>query len=165
MTKILLALLILANFLVRFSVLPHFSAFWGMFDTGIIIIICFGLVQGEVRGALFGFISGLVYDMLLASLFGLFALLGFVAGYASGKFQKNENERSLLGTTLVALGIVFIYQAASLVGQLLFLGEVGLMRRLFIVILPKTVLTTALFVPIYVFVSFARNKVKRVEAS
>ena len=163
MSKVMPVFMILMSFLLSVSVLPLFGI-GAMFDVGLIMIICFGLIKGEVKGGVFGFFTGLVYSMLFVYTVGLFALLGFVAGYASGVIRDEHDERSLIVTIFIVLGVVFAYQMASYLGQAVFMGQLGFLRRLHVVVLPKTILTTMLFVPVYLFVGFFKNKVKRVES-
>ena len=163
MSRVLPIFLILVSFLFSASVLPRFNI-GAMFDIGLVVVICYGLTKGEVKGAVFGFVTGLVYGLLLASMAGLFALLGFIAGFVCGLFRDDDYERSLIITVLIVLGVVFAYQAASYLGQAVFFGQFGFLQKLHIVVLPKTILTTALFVPMYLFVSFVRSRIlKRVE--
>lgn len=151
--------LILLSFLLSTSVLPRFS-FGANFDVGLILIICYGLSKGQIRGAFFGFFTGLVYGMLLANMVGLFVLLGFTAGFVGGIFHEYDDDRSLVITILIVLGIVFAYQTASFFGQAVFFGQLGVLQRFFAIVLPKTILTTALFVPVYLLMGFVRTKCK-----
>ena len=162
MSKVLPPLLILLSFLISASVLPHFSI-GANFDIGLIIIICYGITKGEVKGAIFGFFAGLVYGILMANIAGFFALLGFIFGFVCGMFRENDDERSLIITILIVLGVVFAYQTMSFLGQAVLLGQLGFLQRLHTLVLPKTILTTALFIPIYMFMGFVRHRAKRVE--
>ena len=162
MSKVLPIFLIFGSFLISASVLTRFNI-GAMFDVKLVVIVCYGLTKGEYKGAIFGFFTGLVFGILLANMVGFFALLGFVTGYASGIFFKYDSERSLIVTVLIILGIVFAYQTVAYIGQAVFLGQPGLMQRLHMIVFPKTILTTALFVPVYLLVNRFRNKVKRVE--
>ena len=162
MSKLLPVFLIPASFMLSASVLSRISI-GAMFDVGLVMIICYGISKGEVKGAIFGFITGMVYGILMANMIGLFALLGFASGFVSGIFREYDSERSLIITVLIVLGVVFAYQTVSYLGQAVFLGQFGFLLRLHAVVLPKTILTTALFVPVYLFVSFVRSRVKRVE--
>ena len=156
MSKILPPFLIMASFLISSSILPRFGI-GAMFDIGLVMIICFGLAKGEIKGAVFGFFAGLVYGILMANMAGFFAILGFASGFVSGILREGDFERSLVITVLIVLGVVFWYQTASYLGQALLLGQFGFLRRLHAIVLPKTILTTALFVPSYLFVSFVRR--------
>ena len=162
MSKIFPVFLILVGFLLNASVLSRLNI-GAMFDIGLVLIICFGLTKGEIKGAVFGFFFGLVNGMLMANMLGFFALLGFAAGFASGVFREDCGERSLIATVLIVLGVVFSYQIVSYIGQAVIVSQFGFLQRLHTIVLPKTILTTILFVPIYLCVDFVRSKVKRVE--
>ena len=162
MSKILPVFLILVSFLFSASVLTSFNL-GVMFDLSLVIMICYGFFKGEVKGAIFGFVVGFVYGILMANIVGFFAFLGFATGFVSGIFRENDQDRSLIITILIVLAIVFSYQTVSYLGQSVLFGQFGFLQRFHTVVLPKTILTTALFIPVYLFVSFVRNKVKRVE--
>ena len=162
MSKVLPVFLILASFVLSSTVLPRFNI-GVMFDVPLIMIICYGLVKGEVKGAFFGLVIGFVCSVLMASLIGFFTILSFVTGYVCGIFREDDSERSMIVTVLIVLGIVFAYQMLSYIGQAILMGQFGFFLRLHTIVFPKTILTTALFVPIYLFVNFVRSNVKRVE--
>ena len=162
MTRVLPIFLILISFMLSSAVLPRFNI-GAMFDIGLILTICFGLVKGEIKGAVYGFFIGLVYGILMAYMVGLFVFLGFVIGYASGLFKEEYSERSLIITILIVLGMVFAYQLAIYFGQAMLLGQFGFLQRLHTIVFPKTILTTMLFVPIYLFVCLVKSKVKRAD--
>ena len=159
MRKVLPAFLVIAILLLGASVLPRI-ALGPMFDLNLVAVIVFGLAKGELRGAVFGFFVGLVHGILMASFVGFFALLGFVAGYVCGFFQEYDSQRSMAITILIVLGVVFAYQTASYFGQAVLFGQLEFLQRLHMVVLPKTILTTALFVPVYMFVGFIRKRVE-----
>ena len=163
MTNILLVLLVPVNLIISVTVLPHLPIL--MFDTFFVMIVCVGLVQGEIKGGVFGFAAGFVNDMFFPGLFGFFSLLGFALGFICGMLKNKTSKESLLFTTLVVLGVVLLYQTISLSGQLIILGQFGFLFRLHTVVLPKTVLTTALFVPVYMLICFVRGKYFEAEFS
>ena len=156
MSKVLPPVLILIGFLISTAVLPRFLPLGVMFDVGLVLIVCYGLAKGEIKGAMFGLALGLVYGLLMSGFFGFFALTGFAAGFASGFFR--DDERSLVVTILIVLGVVFVYQIVSYVGQAVLLGEIGFMRTLHRVVLPKTILTTLLIVPVNLFSVYIRRR-------
>jgi rod shape-determining protein MreD len=53
-------------------------------DVMLLLPVAAGYAAGPVRGATFGFVTGLVADLLLPTTFGLSALVGCLLGYGTG---------------------------------------------------------------------------------
>lgn len=93
-------------------------------DLVIIFVIYLGYIRGASAGMIFGFISGLILDILSGSFIGLSALSYCIAGFIAGYFNRESLEpgakkRSLIGIificTLVAYSVFFLiyFQGAS----------------------------------------------------
>lgn len=63
-------------------------------DLVIIVIIYIGIKKGHIEGSIYGFLAGLVIDILSGSFLGLMALCYSVTGFISAFFMK-ENEKYL----------------------------------------------------------------------
>jgi rod shape-determining protein MreD len=61
------------------------------------------LLDGPETGAIVGFWSGLAFDLILPTPFGLSALVGCIAGYSVGLAARNVDRRAVWLTPVAAL--------------------------------------------------------------
>jgi rod shape-determining protein MreD len=94
-----------------FFVLVYQSLFSGLFsihqiklDLPLLILVFWGLTQGPVSGALFGFILGLLLDLPTPAFLGLGALIKTSLGYMVGSFKDNL----FLESSYSKSGIIFL---------------------------------------------------------
>lgn len=86
--KVIVAIFILACFLLQCSVFGGL-AFAGIVPNLLIIVTsAFGFMRGEKEGLIIGFISGLLNDIVFGSFLGYYALLLMYIGYLNGKFSR-----------------------------------------------------------------------------
>src|SRR4030042_6695207 len=94
-----------------FFVVVYQSLFSGLFsihqiklDLPLVILVFWGLTQGPVSGALFGFILGLLLGLPTPSFLGLGALIKTSLGYMVGSFKDNL----FLESSYSKSGIIFL---------------------------------------------------------
>jgi rod shape-determining protein MreD len=85
--RVRLGLLIITLVVLQTAVFPHLRVFGAIPDLCLVATVAMAYEEGPQAGALFGFISGLVVDLFLASPLGLSALANGCTGYAVGVFQ------------------------------------------------------------------------------
>jgi rod shape-determining protein MreD len=122
--------------------------FGALGDVMLLLSICAGLAAGPQLGAVCGFGSGLAYDLMLRTPFGLSALTYAVTGFACGYLQANL----VVAPWWLAMGVV----AAASVGAVAFYAVVGtvfglehvIRPHLIVVILVVSVLNGLFAVPV-----------------
>lgn len=85
--RVRLGLLIVTLVILQTTVFPHLRVFGAIPDLCLVATVAFAFEEGPQAGAIFGFVSGLVVDLFLASPLGLSALANSVTGYSIGVFQ------------------------------------------------------------------------------
>jgi len=88
MRKIVVALLILACFILQTTVFRSL-AFAGIVPNLLIILTSsFGFMRGEKDGLIIGFFCGFLCDIFFGEVLGLYALIIMYIGYINGKFSR-----------------------------------------------------------------------------
>lgn len=85
-------------------------------DFVIIALIYIGVREGKISGAIYGFIAGLLLDVLSGSFIGLLALSYTISAFIAGFFQT-ENDRFL-----VRFNFVFAVFAISILSNFIYFG-------------------------------------------
>jgi rod shape-determining protein MreD len=115
-------LLLVLALVVQSSLLSELRAFDVAADLMMLIAIAGGIVGGPERGAVLGFASGLTFDLLLNTPFGMSALAFTLIGYGVGLLQTSVLRAvwwiPLLTSALAsAAGVVMYVLVATVVGE------------------------------------------------
>jgi rod shape-determining protein MreD len=78
------ALVLVAALVLQVTVLSDLRVFGGLGDLMLALTVAAGLTGGADRGATWGFATGVLYDLVLDTPFGLSALTYALVGYAVG---------------------------------------------------------------------------------
>jgi rod shape-determining protein MreD len=106
--RIRLVLLVITLVVIQTTVFPHLRVFGAIPDLTLVATVAIAYEEGPQTGALFGFISGLVLDLFLASPLGLSALANACTGYGVGVFQGGMvRESRVLPMALGGIGGLF----------------------------------------------------------
>ncbi|MDR0273011.1 MAG: rod shape-determining protein MreD [Clostridiales bacterium] len=156
-----MAVLIITNFILQATLLPHFSILQVTPDTALIFIVSYAVIRGEIEGSIFGFFAGLVYDVLGGLVIGHFALLGFLTGYVCGKPFRDFFKDNYFLPFFVVIGVSFVYQFTVYISSIIFFGQPDFWFYFRSIILPKTIYTASLSIPLYGFLYFINAKIVR----
>jgi rod shape-determining protein MreD len=144
-----LSLLAFGAVVVQQAAVSQISIFGVSADVGPLVVMSVGLLAGSMTGAIFGFATGLLVDMVLFQTLGVTSLLYIAIGYWSGRV------RELLDPAhgLVPLGMGAAATAVSGIGMALIQFLLGvdapvsalLVQQIFITILVNTLIA----LPVY----------------
>lgn len=151
------AILLIINFVLQSTVF-HFIEIRGIMpNTAIIFIVSFALLRGSLCGAVSGFFSGLLYDVLFGASIGYYALLNMIIGWLCGKFNTNFYRENYLLPALLSAAGVMVYESIIYITHIFMSGSFMYTYFLFNKILPEAVYTLVFVIPVY-RISFAVNE-------
>jgi rod shape-determining protein MreD len=103
--RVRLVLLVVTLVVLQTTVFTHLRVFGAIPDLCLVATVAVAFEEGPQAGAIFGFFSGLVLDLFLASPLGLSALANSVTGYTVGVFQSGfVRESRTMPIVLGAIG-------------------------------------------------------------
>lgn len=155
MRVIVMGSLLYGTFLVQTTVLRYAAIFGVTPLLTMLLVITYAILRGDVEGSILGFFAGILQDIFFMDYLGLYAALFAVTGYLSGKPFKDFFRGSfilpviLTFVAMIGYALVFYFINFALLGRLL-----DYFRT---VMLPETLYTMLLAVPIYRLM-FALNK-------
>ena len=118
-------------------------------DLLLVVVVALGLLRGSIAGATFGFLGGLVVDVVTLGTLGISSLVLTLAGFWSGRYAETT-ARDRRVAPLVAVGTITLL--AGVFGFVLhyMLGEAVVARHsLVTALLPAIVLNLLLALPVY----------------
>ena len=122
------ALVLVAVLVVQTSVLTRFRVAGAIPDAMLLVAVCIGIIGGPERGAVVGFLSGILFDLfLLTTPVGLSALVYALVGYGVGMVAEGTVRAAwwipvLTATVASAAGAVLFALAANVVSGADFVG-------------------------------------------
>jgi rod shape-determining protein MreD len=158
-----MAFILNMNFVLQTTLFQYIEILGVKPDTALILIVGYGILRGDVEGAIAGFFSGLLQDIYYGPCIGLYAMVEMLLGYFAGKpFKDFYKENALLPLPLVA-GASLIRQFAVYFTSFLFRGKVDFAYYLKAIILPASVYTLALAIPFYSLVYWVNRMLEEAE--
>jgi rod shape-determining protein MreD len=137
----------------------------GTADVLLVVVVALGLVRGAVPGAVFGFMGGVMVDLVTLDTMGITSLVLTLAGFWAGRYGETTG-RDRRFAPLLAVGAITVL--AGLFGFVLhyMLGEEVVARHALVTALaPALVLNLALALPVHALVRRAVGEGTRPEAS
>ncbi|MCL1786737.1 MAG: rod shape-determining protein MreD [Defluviitaleaceae bacterium] len=156
--------IVFINFVLQTTLLPQVAILGVTPDTALVLIVSYAILRGEIEGALFGLFTGLVQDLSSGLFIGLFALFGFVAGYVCGKPFKDFFKNNYFLPFAIVMVVSLAYQFALYVTTVMFTGQLEFGHYFRTIILPKTIYTASLSIPLYSLLHWVNTRLKRHEA-
>jgi len=89
MRIIVVGFILLVNIILQSTYFEYIQIIGVKPNTAIAVIVAFSLMRGSFEGAVIGFFSGLLQDILFGSNIGFNALLGMYIGYFCGKLNND----------------------------------------------------------------------------
>jgi len=123
-------MLLAAGLVTQAALVPQVALRGRVIDVMLLIAICAGLVGGQDKGAVVGFIAGVGTDLMVQTPFGMWALVGAVSGYSVGAVYGRyiDGGRFMRTATIgmaLATGTMFYVVLGRLIGQS-FLSDVDI---------------------------------------
>lgn len=149
MRLIVIGIIIVVSVLLEATAVGHISIFGVMPNLTLPIIIAYSMLRGENGGATVGFLIGLLQDIILGQAIGLFAMLGLLIGYFSGRPFRDFYRESYLLPLLLTGVVAVIYNFVVYIFYSITVAPINMFYHIGIVILPVSVYTMILSIPIY----------------
>lgn len=157
------SLLILLDYVLQSTVLQSVAVLGVKPDTALIFIVSYGILRGDVEGAIFGFFAGLTYDLFGGYCIGLYALLGMLTGYICGKPFKNFFHDNYFLPFFVVVAATVCYQFLFYCCSFLFMAQIDFPYYARTIILPKTIYTASVAIPFYSLAHALNARIERFE--
>lgn len=121
-------------------------------DLLLVVVIALALVRGSVPGAVFGFLGGLVVDVLTLDTLGITSLILALAGFWAGRYAETTGRGRRLAP-LIAVGALTVLAAAfGFVLHYMLGDEVVARHALVTTLVPTLALNVLLALPVHALV-------------
>ena len=164
MVRILvMVIFVVINYVLQTTFFPHVAILSVTPDTALVLIVSYAILRGDIEGAMFGLFAGLVQDVSGGMFIGIFALLGFLVGYICGKPFRNFFKENYFLPFFIVVMASLAHQFALYVATIMFTGQLEFVHYLRTIILPSTIYTASLSIPLYIVLHFINARIERHE--
>jgi rod shape-determining protein MreD len=144
-----LLLLALATVVLQVAAVSQISIFGTSADLTPLVVVSVGLLAGSIPGAIMGFATGLLVDMVLVQTLGVTSLLYIAIGYWSGRLRElRDPSHGLVPMGMGAAATAFAGLGMALIQFLLGVDapvSLLLLQQIFIAVLVNTLIA----LPVY----------------
>ena len=134
-------------------------------DLLLVVVISLGLLRGSVSGAAFGFLGGLIIDLMALDTLGIAALVLTLAGFWAGRYAETTGRGRRLAP-LTAVGVITVLAAVfGFVLHYLLGVDVVARHALVTVLVPTLALNLLLALPVHALVRAITGKGSGIEAA
>jgi len=158
-----MGMLILINYVLQTTFWAEFAIMGVTPDTALILIVGYGILRGDVEGAIFGFSAGILQDIFSGMYIGVFALFGFLTGYAAGSPFRSFFKNNYLLPFFLVIVVSLVHQFLLYIATMLFMGQLDFSHYFSTVIFPTTIYTASVSIPIFAFLYFVNAKIEAYE--
>jgi len=133
-------------------------------NTALLAVVSYAILRGDTEGAAFGFFAGLTQDFYFGQLIGMNALLYMTLGYACGKPFRDFFRETIFFPLILGFLCVFSYSLVYYFINFMLMGKLDFFYYLRRIILPETVYSVALALPVYRLMYTVNDFLERREA-
>jgi rod shape-determining protein MreD len=136
----------------------------GACDLLLVVIVAVALLRGPVPGAIFGFVGGIVVDLVTLDTLGVTSLVLTLAGFWAGRYGETTGRDRRFAPVIAVGAITVLAGVFGFVLRYMLNEEVVARHALVTALLPAFVLNLALALPIYALVRRAVGEGMRGES-
>lgn len=118
----------------------------------LVFVVSVALLRGNVEGAVIGFTTGLILDMLFGRVLGFFALLGFYLGIVIGSVNRRLYRENFLVAIFLTFVSTVVYEGLVYLLNAFMKGNVQLLLPLVKAILIEAAYNSGAAIIIFAFV-------------
>lgn len=137
----------------------------GASDLLLVVVVALGLLRGSVPGAVFGFVGGLVVDLVALGTLGVTSLILTLAGFWGGRYGETTGRDRRLAPVIAVGTITVLAGAFGYVLHYLLDEEVVASHALVTALVPAFLLNVALALPVHALVRAIVGEGQRGEAA
>lgn len=138
--------------LLQSTVLDYLKIFNVKPNLLMVFIVIVAFLGNNIEGAIVGFFSGLIHDMISGKAIGFYALLGLYLGFCVGSLNKRLYKENIFAVIFFILVSTVVYEYSVYFFHTIFRHSLDLFYPLRSVILPLALYNGIVSIFIYIFV-------------
>jgi rod shape-determining protein MreD len=146
--KIITLLIFFIFFILQTTVFEKIKVYNVKPNIIIVLIICYSLAKGSIRGGTIGLIAGIVIDIITGKIFGLHTFICFYTGLLAGLLYKRFFRESYMVIIVTTFVFTIFYEFLFYFMKYYIWTETGFGYAMKMIILPEAIYNSILVVPV-----------------
>lgn len=146
------ALMMIIFALLQSTVLDYLKIFNVKPNLLMVLIVIAAFLGNNIEGAMVGFFSGLIHDMISGRVIGFYALLGLYLGFCVGSLNKRLYKENIFAVIFFVLVSTLVYEYSVYFFHTVFRNNLDLYYPLRYIILPMALCNGIASIFIYIMV-------------
>lgn len=127
-------------------------------DILFVVVLCYAMLEGKEKGAVFGFFAGMMMDFYWGKSFGVNTLLYTYSAYIGGTIAVSVFQVSLGLALILTVVLSFAKDIIYTIFTYLFTGDLRFWFMLLHVSLPAALYNTLVCIPLFLMLNKLRNR-------
>ena len=157
------AVILVVCYLLQCTVFPHLALASIKPNLLIVITASFGFMRGSKDGMLVGFFSGLLMDIQLGNILGLYALIYLLLGFANGLFRQAYYDEDIKLPLVLIAASEFLYGLIVYLLMFMLRSEFHFIYYLSHNIIPELIYTIVVALGLYPLILYFNHKLEAEE--
>lgn len=149
MRNVVMMITVIINFVMQTTLFHNLKVYNVFPNTSLIIITCYALLCGSKHSLFVAWFVGFLFDTFFSMNYGLYTLPLVMISFFIGKFQEDFYRENYLLPVLFCLLSSFLYELYFLLCEFVFRGSFHIVFFVSDVVIPTSIYTVFLTVPIY----------------
>lgn len=151
--SIIIGLIILFNLIFQSTLFQWIEIYGVVPNTALILVISFSIYSGKNRGAIIGFFTGILQDIIFGRMIGLNALIFMIVGYLVGFMDQKIFKDSLLIPFTLTILTTILYETTNLLLIFLLGYRIELLSIIKKVLVIEVIYNSVVSLVVYYYVS------------
>jgi len=161
MRVLIIGLVAVINFVIQASLFSYIEVFGVSPNIALLIVVAYAMLRGDVEGAILGFSTGLLIDIVFGSVLGFYALIYAVTGFLCGKPFKDFVRENYLLPLVLTITAALLIESLSFGAFFALRGYTDFMSQMQERIIPVTIYTNLFTLPMYFLVYRLNAKLEK----
>lgn len=144
-----MSLIIVINFILQSTIVPHFAVFGIVPNTSLVIVIIVSILTGKRIGSITGLIIGMLQDIMFSSVIGVNSFIYFFIGYLIGIAEAKLYKDSILLPFIMSIASTFAYHLSYYIFMFFLNYDISFINFIKDVVFIETIYNTVLSVLLY----------------
>lgn len=154
---------IVAIALIQSTVLDYAVVYGVKPNLMLVFLVCFALLRGNVEGAVVGFFTGLVQDIVSGKVMGFYSLLGLYLGVTVGSLNRRLYRENVFVALFFTFTSTVVYEFLVYFFAVFLPGDRNILFALKSKILPEAVYNSIISILVFIIVLLIHRKMEEAE--
>ncbi|KAB3531441.1 rod shape-determining protein MreD [Alkaliphilus serpentinus] len=163
MKATIIGILLIINLILQSTLFQYFAIFGVLPNTALVLIVSISIFTGKGKGAITGFVAGLLQDIIFGKMVGLNAMIYMLIGYTMGSINEKLYKDNPIVPILLTAASTVAFETINMVFLYLMRYRIELFNVFKNMLIIEVLYNSFLSIFIYLLISklYKTNRLKK----